>query len=176
MEQFQQIPQLKKKSKRLLLIQYLFHERKYPFITTQTLFSVQYCTLFGIQSTLGTLSRSTKFHLMELAFTSVIYPTIISTNTKSTSLNSKHKHIIMNYSNARTQKNPTPNGHLKALFGRRDWFKKYKTNFQNFKIKISHPSRRNMLLLNYKLWSWLKKSDCNSLPHAVEELNHHVSS
>jgi len=68
---------------------------------------MKYHALFGIKTTLGTLSRSTKFYLIELACTNVIYPTIISINTKPTSLNSMHKHIIMNYANARIQKKHT---------------------------------------------------------------------
>lgn len=76
-------------------------------VTTQVLFSMKYHALFGIKTTLDTLSRSTKIYLIELAFTSIIYPTIISINTKSTSLNSMHKHIAMNYANARIKKKNT---------------------------------------------------------------------
>lgn len=70
-------------------------------VTTLALFFMKYHALFGIKTILGTLSKSTKIYLMELARTSVIYPTIISINIKSTSLNGKHKHIITYYTNTR---------------------------------------------------------------------------
>lgn len=65
---------------------------------------MKYHAVFGIKTTLGTLFRCTKIYLMELACTSVIYPTIISVNTKSTSLISMQKHVIMDYTNARMKK------------------------------------------------------------------------
>lgn len=94
---------------------------------------MKYHALFGIKTTLDTLSRSTKIYLIELAFTSIIYPTIISINTKSTSLNSMHKHIAMNYANARIKKKqPTPNWYLRELFSGKEWLKKYNMYFEVF--------------------------------------------
>lgn len=108
--------------------------------TTLALFSMKYHALFGIKTILCTSSRSTKIYLMELACTSVIYTTIISINIKSTSLNGKHKHIIMYYANTGVWRKQQQT--LKEII----WWKRTIKNYNIFYFflsQIRHPSKKH---------------------------------
>lgn len=72
---------------------------------------------------------------MELACTSVIYPTIISIDIKSTSLNGKHKHIITYYANTRVWRKQQQT--LKEII----WWKRTIKNYNIFYFYFFKPNQ-----------------------------------
>lgn len=109
--------------------------------TTLALFSMKYHVLFGIKTILCTSSKSTKIYLIELACTSVIYPTIISINIKSTSLNDKHKHIITYYANTRVWRKQQQT--LKEIIWWKRTIKTIIFFIFIFLSQIRHPSKKH---------------------------------